>query len=103
MHLIHTHTKTFYKRYKLTVRSTHFRKVGHNQGDALFPYLVIPLVLVGEVPWKVPFTPPVAHVNTCKCTSILFRIVSFVTVCPLTTELYVRRRRWHGSTLALMY
>ena len=33
------------------------------------------LVLAGEVPWKVPFTPQVAHVNTSKCTSVLLWIV----------------------------
>ena len=46
------------------------------------------LVLAGEVSWKVPFTPQVAHVNTSKCTSVLLWIVSFrgVTVCPLTED-----------------
>ena len=44
------------------------------------------LVLAGEVPWKVPFTPQVAHVKTSKCVSVLLWIMSFVTMCPLTED-----------------
>ena len=32
---------------------------------------------LGKGPWKVLFTPPVAHVNTCKCTWVLDH-VSFI-------------------------